>query len=161
MTKTELLQAVTDFVRQHLVTKEEVVEAVDRGIRGVQESFSKRPDPATRQRLSVAGILYYVGGAIVFMGIAIFVGQHWGELPVPTRLLTTLGSGIAAYVVGVLLYQYERLETMGQAFFLISAMVLPIGISVAFDEAGLKIDSHAVQSLIAGNSRNIGSSLLV
>ncbi len=142
-TKEEVLQYIRTLAEQKIVTRDELTEAFDSGS-GIKQ------DVVLTKKLGVAEILYYIGGAIVFLGIAILLAQNWTTLGFGTKVLATLGSGIAAYFVGVLFSLDKRTEAVGSAFYLISALVTPIGIWVVFDNAGFDANSYGSQSLISG-----------
>lgn len=142
-TKEEVLQYIKTLGEQNVVSKDELIDAYNSGA-GI------KTDPVVTKRLGIAEILYYIGGAIVFIGIAIFIGQHWEELNSFTRILATLGSGIAAYIIGLIFYRDEKTETVGSAFHLISALVTPLGLYVVFDNAGFDVVGSGWQSLISG-----------
>ncbi|GMR17250.1 MAG: hypothetical protein BMS9Abin32_322 [Gammaproteobacteria bacterium] len=103
---------------------------------------------ALASRLSV--VLYYIGGGVVFLGMVFLIAQEWRHFGAAMKIFVTLGSGIAAFVVGVLLSQHRRLGAAGPAFFLLSAMLLPAGLFVAYDEAGINLDILLVEILVAG-----------
>jgi hypothetical protein len=142
-TKEEVLQYIRTLAEQKIITKDELIEAYDSGS-GIKQ------DIVLTKKLGVSEILYYIGGAIVFLGISILLWQNWSTLGFGTKVLVTLGSGIAAYFVGLLFSRDERTETAGSAFYLISALVTPIGLWVVFDNTGLDASSYGSQSLISG-----------
>jgi len=142
-TKEEVLQLVSSFAQQKLLSKAELDAAYNAG------SGVTAPSSVTK-RIGIAEILYYIGGAIVFLGISIFLAQNWSTLGLGTKVLTTLGAGFAAYVAGLLFQRDERTETVGSAFYLISALVIPTGLYVVFDNAGFDAGSFGTQSLISG-----------
>ncbi len=142
-TKEEILQYIKDLAVQKVVTKEELDAAYEAG------SGIKR-DRVLTQKLGIAEILYYIGGGIVFLGISILLWQNWSTLGFGTKVLATLGAGVAAYFVGLLFSRDEKTETVGSAFYLISALVTPIGLYVVFDNAGFDASSYGSQSLISG-----------
>lgn len=143
MNKEELLRQVRSSAAQHLVTRDEVTAAFDAGVGG-------DVDVEATPQTGISHILYYVGGAVVFLGISVLIWQHWSALNSATKILSTLGSGIAAYVAATFLTRHERLEAVARAFYFISALVTPLGLHVTFDIAGLDTGSHGVQSLISG-----------
>lgn len=142
-TKEEILQYIKDLAAQKVITKDEMDAAYDAG-RGI------KTDQILVKKLGVAEILYYIGGAIVFLGISILLWQNWSTLSFATKVLSTLGAGVAAYFVGLLFSREEKTETVGSAFYLISALVTPIGLYVVFDNAGFDASSSGSQSLISG-----------
>lgn len=145
MQKEEVLQQIRSLAVQHLITRDEVTAAYDEGI-----SAGIDTDVAATRQATISDILYYVGGAIVFLGISVLIWQHWQALNSVTKILATLGSGIASYIVGVFLSRNERLEVASRAFYFISALVSPLGLYVTFDIAGFDLGRYGIQSLISG-----------
>ena len=144
MNKEELLKQMRSLAAQRLITKDEVKAAFDAG------TSSGSEDEEVTHQTGISHILYYVGGAVVSLGIGVLIWQHWSALTSATKILSTLGSGIAAYVAATFLIRNERLETASRAFYFISALVMPLGLHVTFDVAGLDTGSHGVQSLVSG-----------
>lgn len=145
MDKQELLQAVKSLARQGTITKDELNQAYAEGATVNLSTTEEQPT----HKIGVVEILYYVGGAIVFIGIAVLINQHWSELNVAARILSTLGAGLAAFVVGILLAQSPKTGGVSQAFYLISALVTPIGIGVVLDNAGADVGASEAQTIIA------------
>lgn len=144
MNKEELLRQVRGLAAQHRITRDELTTAFDTGA-----NFSSGGDTEAHQS-GISRILYYVGGAVVFLGIGVLVWQHWSALTGATKILATLGSGIAAYVAATFLIRNERFEAVSRAFYFISALVMPLGLHVTFDVAGWDTGSHGVQALVSG-----------
>ena len=142
-TKEEVLKYIKTLGQQQTISKDEIISAYNEGS-GV------KADHVVTKKLGIAEILYYIGGGVVFLGIAILIGQNWSTLGFVTKVLATLGAGVAAYVVGVLFSRDEKTETVGSAFYLISALVTPIGLYVVFDHAGFNTNGSGLQSLISG-----------
>src|ERR1035437_5404710 len=130
MDKNELLKQVQSLATQHLVSRDEVTAAFDAGASG-------DTDVEVSRQTGISYILYYVGGAVVFLGISVLIWQHWSTLNSATKILCTLGSGVAAYIAAVFLSQNERFEIPSRAFYFISALVMPLGLHITFHIAGL------------------------
>lgn len=143
VTKQEAQQYIKNLAESKVISRDEVIAAFNEGSDG-------KGDKALTKKLGVAEILYYIGGFIVFLGIVILLAQNWAILTAGTRILATLGGGIAAYLVGLLFSRSEKTETVGFAFYLISALVMPFGLYVVFDNAGFDAGSYGSQSLISG-----------
>lgn len=143
MEKKELLRHIQSLASQRAITKDEVASAFDAGMRG------DVPERMFHQA-GIAHILYYIGGAVVFLGISVLICQHWTALNSATKILSTLGSGIASYIAAVFLSREERFEFASRAFYFISALVMPLGLHVAFYVAGLDTGSYGAQSIISG-----------
>lgn len=142
-TKEKILHYIRTLAEQKVVSKEELDAAFDSGS-GI------KTDVVLTKKLGFSEILYYIGGAIVFLGISILLWQNWSTLGFGTKVLATLGSGIAAYFVGLLFSRDEKTETASSAFYLISALITPMGLWVVFHNAGFDASSYGLQSLISG-----------
>lgn len=146
MNKQELLQEITALSKEGHVSREEVLGAYDAGI-ALESGFSARKET----RFGLAEIMNYLGGGIVAIGIGILLSENWDDLSAFTRILSTLGSGALAYVIGVMLSRDAARATLGQAFHLIAAVVLPIGLFVTSDEMGADISESSISSLVLGS----------
>lgn len=102
------------------------------------------------KKIGISDVLYYLGGGIVFLGIAILIFQNWDSLGIVAKVLVTLGSGIAAYFVGALFSRDERTSTVGLAFYFVSGLIMPVGVGVVFHISGLDTGTAQVQSYIWG-----------
>ncbi len=142
-TREEILLYITTLAQQQTVSKEEVMAAYNEGI-------NDNKDQILTKKVSIVEILYYIGGGIVFLGISILMAQNWSILGFGTKVLATLGASMAAYFVGLLLSQNTKTEAVGSAFYLISALVAPLGLYVIFDHAGFDTTGFGLQSLISG-----------
>lgn len=134
MNKQELLQELSSRLASGDLTRGDVLEAI-----APEQSES---------RLST--ILYYIGGGVVFLGMIFLIAQEWGQFGTGMKIFVTLGSGIAAFIMGVLFSGQERLGAAGPAFFLVAALLLPLGLFVTYDEAGIDVDRLIAQIQIGG-----------
>ncbi len=142
MEKQQVLSSITALASQNLIIKDEVIHAFEDG-------KEKKSGTLTRE-MGLSEVLYFIGGFIVVLGISVLIWQHWNELNPFTKIFTTLGFGIIAYLVGVLLNREEKYGEVGYAFHLIAALVIPLGLGIVFDQAGYNTSSNGIQSLIAG-----------
>ncbi len=141
MDKHEVLGQIKALAQQNLLTEGEVLQALRQGM------GEKKPGTSA---LKLAEVLYYIGGIIVFLGVVVLVGQHWTDLNSFTRILVTLGTGLASYVTGVLFLQQEHSKKLSTPFFFLATILLPAGLFVAFYEGGYTLDTAATNSLISG-----------
>ncbi len=126
MDKQQLLSEISQMSAAGQLSQAEVLAA-----------FSGHAASApVEKNLNISEILYYIGGAIVFLGICVLCYQNWDNFNSFLRIFVTLGSCLAAFVVAALLNKYENLRKVGQAFFLLFGMLAPLGVGVAFKEAG-------------------------
>lgn len=143
MDKEFLLKNIATLIQEGQLTKNELLEVYERSIQtDKQETLSKQSH--------ISNILYYIGGAIVFLGICIFVGTNWSNLNDVTKILATLGSSLMMYFAAVLLTRYGNLEKISDAFYFIAGLVAPLGIFVTMRIYGLNTESAGSHSVVAG-----------
>lgn len=123
MDKEATLHSVTALASQGMLSETELRDAFLRG------SGVRMPE---KHRIGVSDVLYYLGGGIVLVGIAIFVGQKWDVMNDVAHVLITLGAGVVAYITGVLLGSYKQLSGPSSAFHFLGAMLIPSGVHVLF-----------------------------
>ncbi|MFC1563620.1 DUF2157 domain-containing protein [candidate division KSB1 bacterium] len=138
MEKETFLEQLREAVRKGIVTKKDILNAYGEVL--------NETGKADEKRFSISRILNYVGGAIIIAGISILIGQNWDILNSASKILATLGSGIAVYITGTLLYRYEKFRLTSLAFYLVSSAVIPIGLYIIFDIAGYNKDALISQS---------------
>jgi len=107
-------------------------------------------DTAISLTSRLSAVLYFIGGGVVFLGLVFLIVQQWTHFGTGMKIFVTLGAGLAAFVTGVLLSSQQQLGAAGPAFFLVSALLLPAGLFVTYDEAGLDVGKITAQIQIAG-----------
>ncbi len=142
MDKQQLLQELRSSLAAGEISQAELMELTNS-----QEAVPVLEAGAARHA-SLSQVMYYLGGAIVFLGISILLGQNWEYFNAGVKVSVTLGSAIAAFVVAVLLLGYPNLKGVAQAFFLLSALVFPLGMYVTVDKMGFDLVSVGVQLVI-------------
>ena len=95
---------------------------------------------ATASGKLVVRALSYIGGIFIFAGIAIFIGLQWGGLNSLARVIITLGPGLCAFTLAMLALNDERYQRLAMPLLLISAVLQPTGLMVAF--AFLGVNRH-------------------
>lgn len=137
--KDEVLARVRSLVHHGIISRDELLALAPVGA-----------SASTHKESRLAEILYYLGGAIVCLGVVVLLGQQWEVLPKAAKILSTFGAAIAAYVVAILLSHQGAMEKVARAFFLISAVLLPIGLTVILETNGYDVAAAGIQTLIAG-----------
>lgn len=128
MDKKQLLDLIATKVEQGTITRSEVVAALD----GVPTDVAANNESGA-SRASIA--LYAIGFVVIAVGIGMIVSDNWHLLGTIGRLGITLGIGVAAFV-GAFMYSTRGHQTLSQVMYLISAVLIPFGTIVAFEEAG-------------------------
>jgi hypothetical protein len=127
MGKGELLASVKQLAAEKQLTRSELLDAYDSGVAAT--------DTAHRA-IGLSGIMYYIGGAIVFLGVAILIGQNWIRLDGFTKIVATLGIAVATFVAGIILRRDSRTAAVADPMFLIAGLVAPTGLAVLFNQLG-------------------------
>ncbi len=163
--KDALLLQLKIWAQEGLLTRDDVLGVFDslppppspvaairpgEGIAVSQAVESGRGEELLSHRIGIAEVLYVVGGLLVVLGIGILVARNWETFTTLTRLLVTLGSAVAAYGIGAAMNRNADFAKMGQIFFVISALLMPLGIGVALNESDVDITDWAAQSTISG-----------
>ncbi|MFA5087364.1 MAG: DUF2157 domain-containing protein [Candidatus Paceibacterota bacterium] len=141
MEKQQALDYVKNIAAQRIASKEELERAYDDGSKSSAESNKK---------FSVANLLFYVGGGIVVLSIAILIGQNWNFFNDTIRILSTFGIGLIIYFLALYLSRDSKLNILSGALYFVSAAIIPIGLEVVFYVAGLNLQSAGIQSIISG-----------
>lgn len=149
MNKNDIINGIRSLAASGQIERNEILTAFDQGKVNAPQNHAEQNEPSTTLS-RYSGILYYIGGGIVFLGLIFFIGQLWSGFNTFMRIFITLGAGIATYVMGVLFNQQHRLGSAGPAFFMISALLIPGGMLVSFNEFDIRIDEDKIQNLISG-----------
>jgi hypothetical protein len=124
--RRQALQQMADIARQHGLTAAEIAGAI-----------SDSGGPAARRGQAVlVRVLGFLGGTFVFAGIGVFIAMQWDDLNSVSRVVVTLGSGIAALVLAIVAVRDRRFEKAAAPLFLVAAALEPTGMAVAFEEFG-------------------------
>ena len=94
-------------------------------------------------------ILYFIGGGIVFMGITFWIAQEWDHFGSVAKILCTLGISIGFFVSAVLLNTSEENSVLSGVFFLLSALLMPLGLGITYDELDVNVESYMLGTQIA------------
>lgn len=138
MEKQELLNEIKKLAETNQLTKDEIM--LQFPVSNTLEQHSSK--------FNISEILYFIGAAIVFIGIAILAGQNWEAFNSMTRILIVLGSAIVSYGIAVVMNKQDRSSNVSIAFFTLSALLLPGGLNVLFNETGIDIYNSLTQAMI-------------
>jgi hypothetical protein len=125
--RTRALRTIADIAREHSLSAADVAAALREA--SATESEDRRQHVLVR-------VLGYLGGTFVFAGIGVFIALQWDQLNSAARVLVTLGSGLAAFVLGVLSEREARFRNAATPLLLVAGALEPTGMFVAFDEFG-------------------------
>lgn len=95
-------------------------------------------------------ILGYVGAALIFGGLALFIGMNWGTLGPPARVVITYGAGLAAFVMALVVLSDVRYIGAATPLFIASALLLPTGMFVFLHEYVQGDDAQMAAIIVFG-----------
>jgi hypothetical protein len=125
--RTRALQDIAAIARQHGLSTEEIAAAIGAEAGVVREN---------RWRGVLVRVLGFLGGTFVFAGVGVFIALQWDNLNSAARVVVTLGSGLAAFILALVSRSDPRFDKATTPLFLIAAALEPTGMLVAFDEFG-------------------------
>ena len=125
--RTQALQDIAAIARAHGLSAADVAGAID---------STSSAAVAARGGGTLVHVLGVLGGTFVFAGIGVFIALQWSDLNSAARVLVTLGSGLAAFILSVLGTRDRRFEKAATPLMLVAAALEPVGMVVAFQEFG-------------------------
>jgi hypothetical protein len=91
----------------------------------------------------ISRVFAYIGAALIMAGIGYVTATFWGQMGGFSRILITLGTGIACFIIAFKSAQDERYNTWHKALFSIAVGLQPFGLGVAIKEIFGQInDAH-------------------
>ena len=121
--KEDALKQIATIVREHDLSADEVLAEI-----------SATPDESGDKTSVLTKMLGYFGGIFVLAGLGVFIEMQWSSMNSFARIVITLGSGIATFVMAYFAVNDERWEKVATPLFLVAALLQPMGILVAIDE---------------------------
>jgi uncharacterized membrane protein len=122
--KEDALQDIVSLARHNNITLDEIARAL-----------SAPQTQAAKQSSSVLSKLFgYIGGIFVFAGIGVFIAMYWDDFGSAARVIVTLGTGLVAFVMGLVCLADKKYERAATPLFLIASVLQPTGILVMLQE---------------------------
>jgi len=132
-TKNDALDQILAIAQSHDLTAAEISAAL------MQADKS-----GSSHSLGLLGrILALLGGTFVFAGLCIFIALNWDAMNTAARIIITLGSGLAAFIMAIVAAGDERYERARTPLYLIAAVLQPTGLLVAIDKFSIGGDWHS------------------
>jgi len=122
--KDDALQDIVALAQHNQITLAEIAQALD--------ASSVQPNAAPASVLSK--LFGYVGGIFVFAGIGVFISMYWDDFGSASRVIITLGSGLVAFVMGLVCLSDQKYERAVTPLFLMASVLQPTGIMVMLQE---------------------------
>jgi uncharacterized membrane protein len=131
-TSKKAIEQIVNIAREHDLSAADIASAL-----------RQSDDAETTGAGSILGrILGYLGGTFIFAGLCIFIALNWEVMNTAARIIITLGSGLAVFVMALVASTDERYARVRTPLYLVAAALQPVGIMVAFDEFSHGGDWH-------------------
>lgn len=122
--KEEALQDIVLLAKHHDISLEDIAHAL-----------ADSQQQANQQASSILSKLFgYIGGIFVFAGIGVFISMYWADFGSAERVITTLGTGLVTFFMGVACLTDKRYERAATPLFLMASLLQPTGILVMLQE---------------------------
>lgn len=79
-------------------------------------------------------LFVYLGGTLIFAGLGIFVNTIWDDIGSLPRVIITFGSGLTAYLCGLVFAHDGRFEKAATPAFILAFLLQPTGLFVLLKE---------------------------
>jgi hypothetical protein len=139
--RTRALEEIAAIARQHGLSAGEIATAIGAPPNAAGE---------TRGRVVLVRVLGFLGGMFVFAGVGVFIALQWSQMNSAARVVVTLGSGLAAFVLAMLANREFRFDKATTPLLLIAAVLEPTGMLVAFQEFGSGGDWRVASLITSG-----------
>ncbi len=122
--KDDALQDIVALAQHNQITLAEIAKAL--------AAASEQPNARPASVLSK--LFGYVGGIFVFAGVGVFISMYWDDFGSASRVIITLGSGLVAFVMGLVCLSDQKYERVATPLFLMASVLQPTGIMVMLQE---------------------------
>jgi len=126
MHKEDALQEILGIAKRNDLTLADITRAFTQG--GSPEELQKSSGGVLKR------IFGYFGGIFILSGIGAFITMHWDEFNSAARIIVTLGTGFAAFIMALAASSDPRYQRAATPLFLIAALLQPCGIFVMLHE---------------------------
>jgi hypothetical protein len=135
--KQDKILEIRDMMEAYQITVHDLVRA--------QKELSH-----LKNQNSLSKIFGYIGGAFIFGGFATLIGMLWDDISAPMQIFLTLGAGLLLFSFAVKTYDMSNYARLSTPFFLISAVLQPIGLFTVFENYAPLLDGQTVVLYMSG-----------
>jgi hypothetical protein len=138
ITKQDALQRISDLAKTHSLTLDEIGACLT--IKATDQKGSSWFVP----------LLGYLGAAFIFAGLGLFIEMIWFDLASFSRVVVTYGSGLVVFMLGALFLRDPRYIKASTPLFLVSSVLLPMGMFVFLTEYSDGNDEQLASMFVFG-----------
>ncbi len=138
--KTHVLNSIVKLITDNGITAND--------LQSIIKDAEKQDNNGKQSNLMRA--LAYLGGMFMFAGICIFIAMNWDGMNSAARIVITLGSGIATFIMAMVAHRDQRFHKAAIPLFLLSAFLQGSGILVAGYELNMDHNWRYVVLVMTG-----------
>lgn len=121
--REDALAEIADIAQRHQLSAADIAAFLAQGA----------AEPQRRAEI-LTKLFGYLGGLLVFAGLAVYAGMQWDAMTSTERIAVTLGPGLVAYVLAVAALRDSRYVRAATPLFLMAGLLQPSGMLIAFAE---------------------------
>ncbi|MDD2832881.1 MAG: DUF2157 domain-containing protein [Methylotenera sp.] len=122
--KKDALQDIVSLAQHNDISLQEIAAALQ-----------APPRQGHKESSSVLSKLFgYIGGIFVFAGIGVFISMYWDDFGSAARVIVTLGSGLVAFIMGLMCLADKKYERAATPLLLMASILQPMGVLVMLQE---------------------------
>ncbi len=129
MNKINAIEEIVKILETHKIKLNEIQEYLD-----IDSNLDEADKSLKLGTSIITKVLSYIGGILIFSGIAIFIESNWKDMTPLARVIITLGTGFTAYLIAVAFCKDAKFERFATPLFIISGFLQPLGIFVMLQE---------------------------
>ncbi len=119
----------------------EIQQALASGAISIEdlEKLSATQATPSKQTSLFIMLFYYLGAAIIFLGLLIFISERWSGMSSLTRLCIANGVPFIAYFSAIILVDDPKWSMLSVPFFVLFVLFLPFAFYTSFVEAYYRV----------------------
>lgn len=106
---------------------------VKRAAADEKKQKKEREAPQSKSEL-ILRLFTYIGGALIFAGLGIFINTIWEDIGSLPRVIITFGTGFMAYICGLVFASDQRFAKVATPAFILAFLMQPTGLFVLLKE---------------------------
>jgi hypothetical protein len=137
--KAKALETIIGLAREHRISAAEITAAL--GARTTEEHQGSS---------NLVSMLAYMGGVLIFSGLAYYISDFWLGFGSYMRILVTFGAGLVVFLMGLAALMTPRYHRAAAPLLFLAAVLEPFGIAITMHEFYEGDNVHLACFIISG-----------
>ncbi|MEZ5691024.1 MAG: DUF2157 domain-containing protein [Rickettsiales bacterium] len=122
--RQEALSQISELIKKYSISISEI-----------QEAIAPTPENKKKDGMGIAMMIFsLLGGIFIFSGVAVYASMFWEGMNSAARVIITLGSGIALYVMGIIFSRDKSKAAFVAPIMFVAALFETGGLFVLINE---------------------------